>query len=131
MSIIDLKAQLEEIEARKAALHAAIEQHKAEAKTGLIASIKDHIHQHGYTLEEIVSELSPAPAKRAPRVAPGRSEKPAYPTYRLKSDARRTYVRGRIPDWLRDAISAAGMDPAKPDDRERFKVEYMEREAAA
>ena len=76
--------------------------------------------------------VTPAAAQPRPRKA--RTGAPSnvvsLPVWRLTVDPSKTYVRGVLPAWLKAAMVASGLDPAKKEDREAFKAANMVREAA-
>jgi hypothetical protein len=108
--------RLNEIDAEKAELEAALAQAKVEMKFSIVEQIRDLLEENGYTADEIL-----------PLVAPPEPVKPArvFSTWALKSDPSVTYTRGVWPDKLKDAMAAVGLDPRMGADRITFKDAYM------
>ena len=46
-------------------------------------------------------------------------------TYSLNADPSKTYSKGPLPAWMKEAMVAAGMDPAMGLDRTNFKASHM------
>ena len=108
--------RLNEIDAEKAELEAALAQAKVEMKGSIVEQIRDLLAENGYTADEIL-----------PLVAPAEPAKPArvFTTWALKSDPSVTYTRGVLPDKLKNAMAAVGLDPRMGADRITFKDAYM------
>ena len=85
-----------------------------------VEQIRDLISENGYTADEIL-----------PLVAPPEPDKPVrvFSTWAMKDDPSnppfKTYTRGVLPGWLKDAMVAVGLDPRMGDDRTKFKNERM------
>jgi len=108
--------RLNEIDAEKAELEAALAQAKVEMRSSIVEQIRDLLAENGYTADEIL-----------PLVAPAEPAKPArvFLTYAMKDDPSKTYSRGVQPGWMKDAMAAVGLDPRMGEDRTKFKSEYM------
>ena len=112
----ELIERLNEIDAEKAELEAALAQAKVEMKSSIVEQIREMLAENGFTADEILPLLSPAePAK------PARN----FPTWALKSDPSVTYTRGVLSEKLKSAMAAVGLDPRMGEDRTKFKNEYM------
>jgi len=112
----ELIERLEEIDAEKTELEAALAQAKVEMKSSIVEQIRDLLAENGYTADEIL-----------PLVAPAEPPKPArvFTTWAMKDDTTKTYTRGVLPGWLKDAMVAVGLDPRMGEDRTKFKAEHM------
>lgn len=112
----ELIERLNEIKAEEAELEAALAQAKIEMKSSIVEQIRDLLAENGFTADEIL-----------PLVAPAEPAKPArnFPTWALKSDQTKTYTRGVLPGWMKDAMAAVGLDPRMGADRITFKDAYM------
>ena len=112
--------RLNEIDAEKAELEAALAQAKVEMKSYVVEQIRDLLAENGYTADEIL-----------PLVAPAEPAKPArvFSTWAMKDDPAtppfRTYTRGVLPGWMKDDMASVGLDPRMGEDRTKFKSEYM------
>jgi len=108
--------RLNEIDAEKAELEAALAQAKVEMKFSIVEQIRDLLEENGYTADEIL-----------PLVAPPEPVKPArvFSTWAMKDDPGKVYSRGVLPGWMKDAMAAVGLDPRMGEDRTKFKSEYM------
>ena len=108
--------RLNEIKEEEAELEAAIAQLKIELKSSIVEQIRDLLAENGFTADEIL-----------PLVAPAEPAKPArnFPTWALKSDQTKTYTRGVLPGWMKDAMGEIGLDPRMGEDRAKFKNEHM------
>jgi DNA-binding protein H-NS len=112
----ELIERLEEIKAEEAELEAALAQAKIEMRSSIVEQIRDLLAENGFTADEIL-----------PLVAPPEPAKPArvFSTYAMKDDPSKTYTRGVLPGWMKDAMAAVGLDPRMGADRITFKDAYM------
>lgn len=112
----ELIERLNEIDAEKAELEAALVQAKAEMKTSIVEQIRDLLADNGFTADEIL-----------PLVAPPEPAKPVrfFPTYAMKDGPTKTYTRGVLPGWMKDAMAQVGLDPRMGADRAAFKERHM------
>jgi DNA-binding protein H-NS len=122
--IIEITSSIEELDAQRAQLEAALAEAKGAAKEHVIQTVRDMIAEAGFTAEEILHLVAPQP-KTARAKAKANGDGRTFPTYALKSDPTRTYVRGVLPGWLKEAMMAAGFDPAQGADRAAFKDIHM------
>lgn len=115
-----LQQQLKDLEAQKAQLEQVLQAKRGERKKELVAEFKARLAEEGFDFEEICGKIDGRKGRRA-------SSSRDYPTFVLKDDSGLTYVRGPIPQWMKDKMSALGLDPGSKQDRERFKADYMDR----
>jgi DNA-binding protein H-NS len=112
----ELIERLNEIDAEKAELEAALAQAKVEMKSSIVEQIRDLLAENGFTADEIL-----------PLVAPAEPAKPArvFSTWVMKGDPTKTYTRGVLPGWMKDDMASVGLDPRMGEDRAKFKSEHM------
>ena len=112
----ELIKRLEEIKAEEAELEAALAKAKIEMREYVVERIREMLAENGFTADEIL-----------PLVAPAEPAKPArnFQTWALNSDQTKTYTRGVLPGWIKDAMAAVGLDPRMGEDRAKFKNEHM------
>ena len=108
--------RLEKIKAEEAELEAALAQAKIEMKAGVIEQIRDLLADNGFTADEILPLVAPPEPAKPDRV---------FSTWAMKDDPTKTYTRGVLPGWMKDAMAAVGLDPRMGEDRTKFKSEYM------
>ena len=129
MPLTDIVANLAQVNAEKAQLEAALFAAKLAAKDTVVQGVRDLISANGFTEEEILPLLMPkakgAKRGRKPKAEGAPTADSSYPTYLLKSDPSKTYIRGVLPAWMKEAMTAAGLDPTQGADRAKFKAEYM------
>lgn len=123
-SIEEIKVAIDAIEAQKAELLAAVAAKQAEARANILAQMRAACIDNDIDPAEVAAALKPPTNDKRTRRASGTDTR-VFPIYCLKSDPQRTYMRGVLPGWLKDAIMAAGLDPAKKEDRERFRADHM------
>jgi DNA-binding protein H-NS len=113
----ELIDRLNEIEAEKANLEAALVQAKEETRASIVEQIRGLVTENGFDFDEILPlVVPPAPAKTDARI---------FSTWVMKDDPSKTYVRGVLPGWMKDAMAAIGLDPRMGEDRTKFKNEHM------
>lgn len=120
--IIEITSTIEELDAQRAQLEAALADAKVAAREHVVQTVRDMIAEAGFAADEILPLVEPQPKTAKARTnGDGR----AFPTYALKSDQTVTYRRGVLPAKLKDAMLDAGFDPSMGDDRAKFKAAYM------
>jgi DNA-binding protein H-NS len=126
LSADDLKAHLERLDAEKTALSRALESRREQDKRRLATEIKVLIKERGHDVGEI-AELVLGRRRRA-----GAQPDPnaGYTRYADPDNPNNTYVRGRLPNWLIEKMSANGYDPHSPEQRAQFKEQHLVRVAA-
>ena len=112
----ELIERLNEIDAEKAELEAALAQAKIELKSSIVEQIRDLLAENGYTADEILPLVAPPEPAKATRV---------FSTWAMKDDPIKVYTRGVLPGWMKDAMTAVGLDPRMGADRITFKDAYM------
>jgi hypothetical protein len=129
VSLTAVVAELREIDQRKAELEIQAAEMKKAALDGIVEAIRKYITDLGYTVPEIAHLL--VPGQKAPKAkGAGKTRKasgtPAAKTvYYLRSDPTKTYSKGPLPTWMKDAMLAAGKDPSMGLDRTEFKASHM------
>jgi DNA-binding protein H-NS len=53
-----------------------------------------------------------------------------YARYVDPDNSDHVYVRGVLPNWLKEKMEAKGFNPAAKADRDQFREKYLKREAA-
>jgi DNA-binding protein H-NS len=123
MDYIEIKAELECIEAKREELQAALAAAHEADRQSLVADIRELLASRGYQVEEIVALLSPQPEPKAAK--PAKDRRPA-PRYAMAGDPSQTWsFRGKAPGWLAGAMAARGLDSAIRADRDTFRREHM------
>ena len=122
-------AELRQIDQRKAELEVKAAEMKKAALDGIVEAIRKYITDLGYEVPEIAALLIPkSKASVKPRKASAAPVEAAK--YHLLSDPSKTYSKGPLPTWMKEAMVAAGLDPADADARAKFKAEHMAAPAA-
>lgn len=132
MPLTDIVAKLAKLNENKAGLEAALAAAKIASRDKVVEDVKGLIASNGFTTDEILPLLMPKTAgKKRTRKAQAEGGAAAsaseanYPTHALNSDPTKTYIRGVLPGWMKDAMVAAGLDPKQGADRAKFKTEQM------
>ncbi|MCG6943442.1 MAG: H-NS histone family protein [Thiohalocapsa sp.] len=122
LSVDELQAQLQEVEQSKANLEKALYQRWNEAKSELAQEIRDMITSRGYDMDEILDLVTPKRRRASPMKKGNRN----YTRYVDPENPDNVYVRGVLPKWMKEKMIAQGYDPSVKDDREAFKVNYLQ-----
>lgn len=120
LSLEEIEERLYNIDSDRAALEAALEQKRQQSKVDLAQEIKGLILSKGYEVAEIVDLLT-AKRRGAGRVRSSRS----YTRYVDPENPDNVYVRGVLPQWMKDQMAARGLNPKEKADREAFKAQYL------
>jgi DNA-binding protein H-NS len=126
LSAQELKAHLETLQAEKQALARALDARREDEKRELAEEIKTMIKDRGYDLEEIAHLV----AGRKRRNGKSGDANASYARYADPENPNNTYIRGRLPNWLVEKMSANGYDPASAEDRAQFKEQHLVKAAA-
>ena len=126
LSAQELKAHLENLSAEKEALARALEARREEEKRTLANEIRQMISERGYDVEEITLLV----LGRKRRRAAANEANASYARYADPDNPNNTYIRGRLPNWLVEKMSANGYDPTSAEHRAEFKEQHLVRVAA-
>jgi DNA-binding protein H-NS len=122
LSVDELQAQLQEIEQSKVDLEKALYQRWHEAKSELAQEIREMVTGRGYDMDEILDLVAP----RRRRAAMPKKGNRSYTRYVDPENPENVYVRGVLPKWMKEKMSAQGYDPSVKEDREAFKANYLQ-----
>lgn len=125
LSTDELSAQLQALSARRQALEEALVQQREAEQRAFIEELEALISERGYALEEIVERLqarAPRPKRRRQRAA---NDAGGYTRYADPDNPNHVYVRGRMPTWLVEKMSANGFDPNDAEQRAQFKAQHL------
>lgn len=126
LSAQELKAHLENLSAEKEALARALEERRDEEKRTLADEIRQQIAERGYDLEEITALV----LGRKRRRGSANEANASYARYADPDNPGNTYIRGRLPNWLVEKMSANGYDPTSAEHRAEFKEQHLIKVAA-
>ena len=124
LSLKQLETHLEKLNAEWHAVEQAIEARRNEDKKVLAQEIKHKVREAGYDVGEIVG-LIQAKKGRATR----KKTNGGYARYVDPDNSDHVYVRGVLPNWLKEKMEAKGFNPATKADRDQFRDKYLKREA--
>lgn len=122
LSVDELQSQLQEVEQSKATLEKALYQRWHEAKSELAQEIREMVSTRGYDMDEIIDLVLP---KRRRAVAAKKGNR-NYTRYIDPENPENFYVRGVLPKWMKEKMTANGYDPSVKDDREAFKAQHLQ-----
>jgi DNA-binding protein H-NS len=123
LSVDELQAQLQQVEQNKVDLEKALYQRWHEAKTEMAHEIREMIDSRGYDADEILELVAP---KRKRAGASTKKGNRSYTRYVDPENPNNVYVRGVLPKWMKEKMTAQGYDPSAKDDREAFKANYLQ-----
>ncbi len=124
LSVEELQSQLQQVEQSRSDLEKALYQRWHEAKSELAQEIREMIDQRGYEVEEIAELILPR-RRRAGAAKKGGSNR-SYTRYVDPENSDNIYVRGVLPRWMKEKMTAQGYDPSVKADREAFKSSYLQ-----
>jgi len=135
MSLEELQQHLADLEQQQAIALIELEQRKQQGKYDLAQQIKDMITAQGYSLEDILPLVT---AKRqrsasrrqqvsAPEATPQAPAAPQGAYYVDPDNPANTYVKGFLPEWMKQRMVTKGLDPQSKEDRNHFKAIYLHR----
>ena len=124
LSAEELQARLAQMENERVLLEGALEQHHQARKGDLVVEVRNLILGAGYAIEEILP-LVPGKASRRRRAARPAGSEQSDPVYTDPQDPACTYVRGRVPGWMKARMVEQGYDPNDKASREAFKTHYL------
>lgn len=120
---IALAEQLAQLEAQKAEVAAKLAASRDQVRTGLIDSIKAHIQSYGFAIEDIATAMLPKTKGAGKRKSTG-TAKPATQYRDLETG--NVYSKGRLPQWMRDGMLKAQLDPNDKASMKVYKETRME-----
>ena len=120
LSLDEIEERIYNLDSDRAALEAVLEQKRQQNKVDLAQEVKDLILSRGYEVAEIVDQLTTR-RRGAGRVRASRS----YTRYVDPANPNNVYVRGVLPQWMKEQMAAHGLDPKEKADREAFKAQYL------
>ncbi|MBK1630102.1 hypothetical protein CKO31_04970 [Thiohalocapsa halophila] len=120
-SVEEIQAQLAQLEANENALREALRAQQAAELAAFIDELREQIQARGYSLDDVVAQLSKGRRGRSARRASGDATRYVDPENPAQS-----YSRGPLPTWLREKMEAAGYDPADKAQRDEFKATYLQ-----
>lgn len=123
LSVDELQAQLQQVEQNKVDLEKALYQRWHEAKAELAHEIREMIDSRGYDTEEILELVAP---KRKRAGVSAKKGNRSYTRYVDPENPSNVYLRGVLPKWMKEKMTAQGYDPSVKDDREAFKANYLQ-----
>jgi DNA-binding protein H-NS len=119
----EIQRRLSDLENNRAALEKALEQRRQQTKKELAQEIKEMILERGHDVGEIADLLLGKRRGAAKVHSAGRS----YVRYVDPANPDNVYKRGVLPRWMKEQMSANGLDPKSREDRETFKHKHLHR----
>jgi len=120
LSLDEIEERIYNLDSDRAALESALEQKRQQNKVELAQEVKELILSRGYEVAEIIDQLTTR------RRGGGRSRASrSYTRYVDPENPENVYVRGVLPQWMKDQMVANGLDPKEKADRETFKSQYL------
>jgi DNA-binding protein H-NS len=122
-----LQQRLEQLTEEWNAVKAAMERREAKEKEELAQLVRKKIEAAGFAVDEIATLVR---GRRTGRRGSGLGGSGNYVdiVWVDPGDAGNVYVRGPLPSWMREKMTAAGFDPAHKDHRDAFKQQHLIRQ---
>lgn len=124
LSAEELRARLAQMEQERVLLDGVLEQRHQARKGDLVAEARNLILGAGYAIEEILPLVAPKARGRRRAARPASSEESSA-VYTDPQDPASTYVRGRVPGWMKARMLEQGYDSSEKASREAFKAHYL------
>jgi DNA-binding protein H-NS len=118
LSLEELQQQALEVEQQPADLERLLRQRLREERGDFVRELRERIEGKGYEVNEIAALLMGRSGN-----ARSRSSMKCYVD---SEDSEHVYMRGPLPQWMREKMLAKGYDPdTKKEGRDRFKAECL------
>jgi hypothetical protein len=120
-----LKDQLAALDQKRKSIAEQLADALNEKRRTLIARVRSQCEENGWDLRALANEIAGTPTKKQ------RSNGGAYGIWQPKQvwvdpNNEANVFRGRgLPAWMREQMTALGMDPKIKEDRERFRQENL------
>lgn len=124
LSIEEIEAKLAQMDADRKNLEMALKEQRAVEIAAFVESLREQIAERGYHVDEVVPLL-----RKHGKSTAGRRSSQQYVRYVNPDNPTQSYMRGPIPQWLRDKMESAGYDPSDKAQREEFKATHLKRVA--
>jgi hypothetical protein len=107
-------------------LEQAIAEAKVLARQSVAEAVLATITEAGFQPEDILPMLEPQPVQNErKRLRKAAASGKVWPVYALIGDPSRTYSRGPLPGWMKDAMDVAGFDCTNAVHRGQFRDQHM------
>lgn len=124
MSLDEIQTRLQNLNNDRAALERALEQRRQQTRKGLAQEIREMILSQGHDLADILN-LAANKKRGGRRTRQTRS----YTRYVDPKNPKNAYIRGVLPRWMKEQMTAQGLDPKIKKDRETFKEQHLQKQA--
>ncbi|NCA70494.1 MAG: hypothetical protein EOM91_10350 [Sphingobacteriia bacterium] len=122
VDLATLRSELGALEDRRSELQRMILATRRKELRAFCAELRELVKDRGHDLTEVVDELTRRRSGGSRRSAGASGERSAVA---LNEDPSLIYIRGVMPDWMKQKMLDAGMDPKSRTDRARFRSEHM------
>jgi len=120
LSLEQLQKRLDKLNSEWHEVEAAIATKKDAGKKELAKKIRQKITDAGHDVAEIVGLIGL-------RKRRGSTGSRSYTTWVDPDNSANTYGRGPLPAWLKEKMSAMGVDPQNKEQREAFKQQHLKK----
>ena len=109
-------AELKRCQAEVERLQAEIAVEKPKMLAEFVEGIRQHCAEHDFAVAEVAAMLKQPKKDRRSQVR----------HWRHKKDRSLVYGGRGVPKWMREDMTAKGMDPADKQQRDQYRAEWME-----
>lgn len=123
--INDIHATMASLKQQQADLQRVIDERLANGRADFIEDIRVRIADAGYNVSDIAEALIGTKKNGKSGEKNDAASIGKYPRYTEPGNPKNAYVRGPIPDWMKERMRELSLDPFSKSDREKFKSEHL------
>lgn len=123
--LASLQSQLEKVQKLSMELEQKIQATRRLEMRAFCTSLRKHIKESGHDIDDILDELNRRRARRVPHTTSVGRRTLSKKVMAYNDNPSLTYIRGVMPEWMRNAMREKGYDTKKANDRRRFRTEQM------
>lgn len=121
LSLDEIQARLRDVDGDRTALQKALKQRRQKTRKSVAQQVKELITKEGHDVADILSLVTN-------KKRPGKSTR-SYSLYFDPDNPENEYVRGVVPNWMKEQMKKLGLDPKNKEDRKQFKEQKLQKKS--